>query len=833
MFGQTPEISETLEWMLQSRQVGDEILVQTLVHEQYSAVYRFVLSIIDSHEVNRGRNLVEQVISSAVEDPASYPGDLDVQVWLFEKAINFYERDFGMNRSSPYSAHIDQFSSERGSKNWAFMDWFDALPHELRISMVLKYLFHLSDSHIALVMDVPESRIAEHLAGSKSQLGIQHGNQNIEVTDQDVLAALIERWPELEIDQTDEKIVCQRILKGLKKKERRKRQLVILGEAFLAVLVIIFVAGLGDLISMLTPEPTSEIVYETRMVNQIVYITPTPGPTQPPTPFPDKAILYQAVGGETLLEIADKISFNALILEALNNIPADQPLSAGQQIMIGVSESRVIMPTPVSPRSTPESPPSIPAPLSMSSSDEEIYQRILSGNEYWLTLWADALVIQYGPPGYVGDPELRRQQIWIDQPYFNYVLDGENGADVEFIYSAIGGWENLLNTQTGELLSSVGPQELNYRSNLHEMILHSDFQGEFYGEVEVLAMDIIAGREVLVIDWFTDQASLRGSGFESEQEIKLIGRYWVDTHLGIILRAQNYSRNMQNHLFEETIISKIKLNVPIPRRLYDRSQYLQTYFSRDHTGDYVLEPIEMPEKIMVPSKSEEDIQYLSPPPDFDISNSQLTVHWASLSRFNPELGTTIDLFADSYYLGNFEFTDPEQLLCARSSDGYFVAFTSWSQDLEMGYSPLGWFNLNSLPEVHYLNPEIMPYDFAFSPDNRQLAVYGCQRVGDQACGIYIIDLTTGEVRLLSSVEQGAELIWSPDGGEIAIQGSFLRKGKWRVLVFDSSSGSVIYDGPFDWEGFWVAPDSPIHDWGVQYPPLRGSLELCTQPPRSD
>ncbi len=83
MLSQPPDISETLEWMLQSRQVGDEILVQTLVHEQYSAVYRFVHSVIDSHDVIHARNLVEQVISSAVEDPASYPGDLDVQVWLF------------------------------------------------------------------------------------------------------------------------------------------------------------------------------------------------------------------------------------------------------------------------------------------------------------------------------------------------------------------------------------------------------------------------------------------------------------------------------------------------------------------------------------------------------------------------------------------------------------------------------------------------------------------------------------------------------------------------------------------------------------------------------
>ena len=77
------------------------------------------------------------------------------------------------------------------------------------------------------------------------------------------------------------------------------------------------------------------------------------------------------------------------------------------------------------------------------------------------------------------------------------------------------------------------------------------------------------------------------------------------------------------------------------------------------------------------------------------------------------------------------------------------------------------------------------------------------------------------------------MIWSPDDGAIAIQGSFLKEGKWRLLVLDIQSGDAIHEGPFDWEGFWVAHDSPLYDWGVQYPPLRGGLELCMMPPHPD
>ena len=45
MLGQAPEISDTLEWMLQSRQVGEETLVKILIQEQYAHVYQLVSSL--------------------------------------------------------------------------------------------------------------------------------------------------------------------------------------------------------------------------------------------------------------------------------------------------------------------------------------------------------------------------------------------------------------------------------------------------------------------------------------------------------------------------------------------------------------------------------------------------------------------------------------------------------------------------------------------------------------------------------------------------------------------------------------------------------------------
>jgi hypothetical protein len=87
MLSQPPEISETLEWMLQSRQVGEATLVKTLIGEQYSLVFRFVSSIIDVRDSNRCGEITEQIFTAAVGNSASYQGEMSANAWLSRQAI--------------------------------------------------------------------------------------------------------------------------------------------------------------------------------------------------------------------------------------------------------------------------------------------------------------------------------------------------------------------------------------------------------------------------------------------------------------------------------------------------------------------------------------------------------------------------------------------------------------------------------------------------------------------------------------------------------------------------------------------------------------------------
>jgi DNA-directed RNA polymerase specialized sigma24 family protein len=831
MFEKRPEVSETLEWMLQSRQVGDEILVKTIVHEHYAEVHRFVQSITQAGEQIRASQFAEQVIGAGVKKAQEYRQDFPVKVWLFKLALEqFLRSDKNQN---PVSIVVSEDSGHRSLALEA-KKIIDSIPEVSRQAFLLKNVHRLTDQQTAYVLGVSEAEVKRRL----SLIGIKWlewlgGSSDSPAPEYRFQALFSKLWPLQELSEDEEQRITRRILAYLNEKERRKHRLIILGEVFLVVAAVAVVAGMGRLITELSPLPTSQIVFYTQVVNQVVLITPTPEPTLPPTPFPDSAILYRAEGGETLNDIADRILLNVTILEALNHIPANQELDAGQKIMIGVTEAHQLMPSIERDIEDQAEVIETPEPLTIHSSGEEIYDRVFANRDYWRSLWADALVIQYGPPGYVGDPDIRRQQIWIDQPFINFLVDGENGGEVENIYTSIGGFVNLQNLQTGEEILSTGSQRINYLPDLQQMLLPSEFVDKADIDLEILGQDNVSGREALVIDWFAEMELFNSGGGEQSNTRIHKGRYWIDNALGLILRKKTFESDDLTQLFKEILITKIEIDIPFPHLLFDREQDSQIYFAEDYKGNYAIQAAPVPESVFSPQPGRESIQHQPPPLDFAVEKSHLTFQWTSLEEFNSNLGTRVDLFGDGYYLSNVEFSEPRQLFCTRSTNGSLIAFFSWYDDLPNGYSPFGWLDLHSLPQVNHPLPEIIPYDFAFSPDNKQLAVYGCRREGEQECGIYLVEIPSGETTHLTSVERGYGLIWNKDSNALAIQGSFLRHGSWRDLVFDAESGNVIFDGPLDWEGFWASPESPSHYGDVPYPSIRRGLKLCSSPPQGE
>jgi DNA-directed RNA polymerase specialized sigma24 family protein len=582
MFEERPQISETLEWMLQSRQVGDVELVKTLVHQHYNEIYRFGLSLFQDAERDRIHQFVDRVIFTAVKDAPVYNQDFPVKVWLFKLAVELFQSSTRGGKAITILVTEDIGHQSLASEARKLID---SIPNISRQAFLLKFSHGLSNAQVAYVLDLPTPEVERRLdlVGYKwlEWLG---GGPDLPAPENRFPILFSKLWPVKELTAEEERQITQRILDSLNAKERRKRRLVILGELVLVMIAVAFVMGMGRLITSLTPEPTPLIVYQTHVVNKTVMITPTIGPTLQPTPFPEQAILYRAEGGETLGEIAERNFLNVTILEAFNDIPADQSLEAGQKIMIGVTDSRLLMPPTEEEFAIESSPEEAYEPLTIQSNQDEIRGRVLQSRENWLTLWAEALVIQYGPQGYIGEPDIRRQQIWIIQPYFNYLMDGENGGDVEYIYSSIGGLVNLHNLGTGEEVSNEKPEQIHFLPDLQLMLMPSEYRQNLIGDLEIIMQESVAGRETLVFDWFAYPELEIGEDADNNNLSIHRGRYWVDSSLGLILRSQKFNGDDLTQPFEETIVTKIEINVPIPERIFDSAQPSQTYFTKDHLG---------------------------------------------------------------------------------------------------------------------------------------------------------------------------------------------------------------------------------------------------------
>lgn len=110
----------------------------------------------------------------------------------------------------------------------------------------------------------------------------------------------------------------------------------------------------------------------------------------------------------------------------------------------------------------------------------------------------------------------------------------------------------------------------------------------------------------------------------------------------------------------------------------------------------------------------------------------------------------------------------------------------------------------------------------WSPDGRQAVYAGCEASG-AACGLWIIDLESGERRQLTSVAGDRRPRWSPDGQHIAFMSNG-RSPSWDLFVVDAVNGDIPYfslddaqDGMPAWspDSNWLAFLSDREgDWAV-------------------
>ena len=360
----------------------------------------------------------------------------------------------------------------------------------------------------------------------------------------------------------------------LEKTKRRLR----LWSRFQQIAIISVVSMLVILASKITDDISAETVagksaHQKIVVTEVVYVYPTEKPTSLPTPFPERAVLFRAKGGDTLADISNELSIEVEILASLNAFPLDRELDPGQNVMIGIGVPPLSLITP-----TPVTPAPRPHPLTRESSFEEVYRRIRESRKNWHTLWADAVEMNYSSNGPVDWPHGKRFQVWISQPGYDQVLIGDLNGQIFRTWRRVSERGYPLSFEKGKRslsnLDSLGIVEVG-----GSMLNPDRYRYPSDGRMAYLSVEQIAGRQSLVFDWYAEPPADQ-SGQES-----YLGRFWVDTITGVILRWQQFVQDNRELLLKDLTVIDIVFDVDFPKELYDKNQPVQTRFASDYQGN--------------------------------------------------------------------------------------------------------------------------------------------------------------------------------------------------------------------------------------------------------
>ena len=203
--------------------------------------------------------------------------------------------------------------------------------------------------------------------------------------------------------------------------------------------------------------------------------------------------------------------------------------------------------------------------LSLNSTSEEVRRAMLESATQWHSIWMDGTFIGYDPDATQAPPVLR-EQVWIDlsTSRFRSVRGFVNGPMYTFKVSD--GLTVLeMDLQTGQsqsnALPDLGPEKQfvpEYQpgyvypqplwgqlgTTISILAFPSDF-AQSEGTFKPLAMELVAGRETLVVEWTYATNDLPS------------WRMWLDTERAIALKLQEFGKEGSENIQSEIVINEV------------------------------------------------------------------------------------------------------------------------------------------------------------------------------------------------------------------------------------------------------------------------------------
>jgi DNA-directed RNA polymerase specialized sigma24 family protein len=628
MFEPVPELSGDLDWMLQSGQASPGMLAESLAREYYARVYHLAYFVLD--DPRAALHATRKTFSQALLNVYSYRSQVGVDAWLFRIAVDVIRRTLqrmsrgralNLSAAFPENPYLSDETVLPGDQESALWTRLERLPASSKLLIFFSIVLDWEADRLSLLFNKGQRSLEAQvqrlrsmvLTGMSSNQAYVLGGENLPVEqqlDNWVASSIQLRWPPLNLSEDNYSEEIQLILTDAGEKSTMREHFASFKEIFFTGLISLLVVGLIWFSSRLMGDeqeapPEKSVVIVTKIVRRRITATPAPTEVVMPEIYPKKSIHYTAHQYDTLDTIAARLNIPVEELERLNGFNREQVLEQGQLVVIAT--------LPITPAAAAARPLATPQPLDESSTSTQILARIFSSSSLWHTLWFNAYVIHHGPPGFIGQARVQQEQTWISQPYNSLVIAGQPGSDPDQIWFALDGKVYDVDPSSGETyLYDFHPEKLPVYSALEEYIF-PDGLVEKTSALNIVGTDEVAGRKTLVVDRYV-------------KENKLESRLWIDTQIGMILRARQYALDSDSYT-DEFVIQRIAFNVDFPDKTFDRSSLLLN-FAKDYLGQPLLSDEKPDSPIISPEPDLLPLPEHSAPLGYGISKSKLSFQWS-------------------------------------------------------------------------------------------------------------------------------------------------------------------------------------------------------------
>ncbi len=845
MVDQDPALSSDLEWLLQSGQVSQQDLLTALTGQYLLPVYRLALAVLD--EPAAARLAARETFSSVLLNLYRYSSQIGVELWLYGLALDAIQRQLSrLKTRRTLTALLDKPVAANESED-AVWQAFDALDELQRIPVFLFYVQAWPAPEIVRLIQGKEYMAEASKAQSNFLRALKEVVQGLTPEKRDALLAssLQRRYRTPDSDLNMEGVTAE-ILDQAQRRSTSRRTVISFKEVALVGACILLAVGLIWRSNMAQPEPNPAIVAEETQP------TATPAPdtaiaslsTAEPNGVPlaisipigtptisstPQGVFYYVQPGDALGSIAFNMGVSVTELINTNRLSSGTTLQPGMVLVNprGLTPSLQTIATPVPPLT------STPLKLQPSSAEVNQYLQDIFQMKLWNTVWFDAQVVYHGPPGSIGPQQVYRVQAWIGKKQFLIVGGPPQGPPDQVILMS-GNGIYTAGPGINQMWYTPANQSVLYKSPLFDtfaMLLVADplrlYNAQDF-QYKSLRSEAVNGKTLTVE---VEQTDLYG-----DQNLRM----WLDEQGGFILRQQHFTNSDPKQIVKESRVIAIAYNVDFPQQLFDPNLPWRGGFAADYTGR--PEPASPTPSALPTPNDEKQIPKSSPPSYYDPSKSpQIFGFTSDYKQFSlaDEYKSYFDskLFADGFYMGELQLSDPYNMFCARSPDGQRVAFSNVSMWPLLSAAPLGWFSLSDQGKVLALseNEDLLSNDFAFAPDSRHLAIIGGPNSGEGK-KVYLLDTDTGSTTILLDAlgtPFGASLVWSPDGKYLAFLGLSEPGGQERprVVVLQIENWQVTDQYQFELGSQDLQANSLFSmNWMGKFPVPMGGLEACTQPP---